>query len=334
MSNRVRAVSAVVLVAAAAAGGFAVYVAEWLVYSLWEETQPNVYDFSAYAEYRDATGLPIGLSYAAVAALLVGGALMLRRRTEWWGAAAALAVVVALALPVVVPAALPRVTYGEDPVFNIGITFPDPARSRHVACFYYAVEGAEQNRASTLRAPELCIQVPYRGKRPRLLNDRPAELDYDVSMALVNELNESGLRPFLSLEDFRSDRVEVIRAEWVNASGGLANRPEPRPLTPPPTPRGDAGTGSLLLRTAAMLDRCADVPGGYPQCTEIDALRRAGVSIGGDLGQVHISITPRDYRITSTSTTGTAFTIEADGRSRLQVCVPAGQGKCRADGTW
>ena len=332
MNDRIRTLASVVLLAAVAAASFFVYFAEYFVHFSIRENEPRVYDFSTLGEYRDAAGLPVGLAYAAVAVLLVGGALMLRRRTAYWSAAAAFAVIISLALPVAVPAALPGLVYGEDPVFRFETSYPDPARGRQIACFVHAVEGTEDKGSS---APELCVQVPYRGKRPRLLTDQPAELDSDVSFGLARDLNESGLRPFDSLEGFESGRVEVIRADWVNPPGEVALRPQPRPLTPPPTPRGDAGTKGALFRVATLLRPCAGRPGGYPPCAEIDALRRAGISTGGGgLGGVELTVTPQGYSVVSVSTTGTTFTITAFGRRLHRFCTPARQGACRADGTW
>jgi hypothetical protein len=97
-----------VLAGIAAAATWLVFVIEWMVYDT-RENGPVYAKSTEYVQYRDAiesTGLAIGFGYAVLAGVVVIAAGRLGRTHAWNPGIPAAAI--AIALPLLVPAALPR----------------------------------------------------------------------------------------------------------------------------------------------------------------------------------------------------------------------------------
>jgi hypothetical protein len=308
------------LACAAGAITWFVFRFEWSLY-VAAENRPTYYGFSDYLEYRQDVGTPIGIAYAVLTATLVVGARLLGGR---WRVALSLAAASSIALPVAVPAVLPRAEYGKDPVFHTPYSYEDPSSGRPVVCFAYGVERIGAPAPAGER--DVCLQLPDRNTAPRLVTGRPLALDPDTPSRLAEALNESGIRPRDPVENLSNlDGIEIVRATW-----GIPQEEVRRG-----EPTDDLQTKRLLERLAKRLDACGATD-GYVPCTDIDALARVGIFVGAGEGEVTIGgVTRSDYTITGQSTSGTAFSIiRQPGRPAERVCAPGGEGGCPSSGSW
>jgi hypothetical protein len=171
---------------AVAAITWVLFALELLFYSL-DENRPGYYPHSDYEEYRRAldgaaTAVAAGIGYALLAGSLVAFAeIVRRRRGPVAGAVAVVAALYATALPLVVPAALPRDEFGKDPVFYVshaGNVEFQPYFPK--VCFAYGVE----------RSPAESV-----GRK--------------ADPTLQDELNESEVRP---LDPVDADTIDIEAA--------------------------------------------------------------------------------------------------------------------------
>jgi hypothetical protein len=252
-------------------------------------------------EYRQAMEGPWGVAaavgYAALAGtLVVGTSLLARRAGAWWALPAGLAAAASIALPALVPAALPRAEYGKDAVWHAsdGGPYEDPATGWTNVCFVHGVEGAEP--AAGPAGPSLCLQ----------LENAPPEAvsAYD----LAEQLNDSGTRPYDQLED-RSGLVPPAR---------------------------DRAARTSVIRLATHMRTCRRALRDYVPCAEPVRLRRAGVELGPAPGQASVvAVSPDEYTVVGRSLDGGAFTLtQRDGAPATRACVPPGDGRCPASGRW
>lgn len=316
-----RGLRVAVLAGGAGAVTWFVFGFESLLYST-RENGPVYYSFSDYVEYRNAPSEPIGVGYAVLtAALVIGAALAGRGRRV----ALALAAAGSIALPVAVPAALPRAEYGKDPVFHTPTSYEDPTSGRPVVCLAYGVQRIGVD-PTTVDEPDLCFQLPDRSTAPRLVTGRPLVLDPDTPRRLAKALNESGIRPRDPLENIDLDGIEIVHATWSGTQ-------VPQPAHSEPT--NDSETKRQLERLARRLNACSAAD-GYAACTDIDALARAGIFVGEGSGQLTISaVTRNGYIVTGQSTSGTAFTISRErGIPAARFCAPSGSHGCSPRGRW
>ena len=162
-------------VLAAGAAAF-LFLVEQLFYAVGEH-EGEYYDFSAYAEYRDAIDGWLGVVAVGGYALLAG-ALALAAGIAWRrvhpaaGVVLAVAACVAVVLPLEVPGRLDRVEYGVDPVFH-------PVR-RGSTCLKYSVEGVYPAPPESRTAPTLCLRGVDRA---------------DDAQKVADQLNEFGFKP-------------------------------------------------------------------------------------------------------------------------------------------
>jgi hypothetical protein len=332
------------LAGVAAGATWVLFALDWVFYSVLEN-QPSYYPHSDYVQYRRAQdGLGVvasGLGYTLLAGSLVGIAEALRRRqglARWWAAAAALVAGGAIALPLVVPASLPRAEFGKDPVFYLskGPPIVDPATGNSRVCFMYGVQRPGPEPPGGPSDPEVCLDFRPSG-----------ELDtYDVQ----NALNESSVRPHdpVPADAIDTEGLELERAQWTGAL-----EPPPRPLATPPEEleevgearkralerdlrRRDRATKHRVARVAGLLRRCEARTKDYRRCSDPADLRRAGVPLGPGPGQVRVTARGRHgFAIQSFSARGGQFGLSEFPSARvLRTCEIRGSGACPADGFW
>lgn len=328
----------------AAAITWFVFVVDWALYGL-SENGPNYYRFSAYVEYRDAAAVPIGVGYAVVTGLLVAGAVLAHRRGGLHSdLALAFAAVVSIGLPVAVPAALPRLEYGKDPVFHVTDVREDAATGRPEVCVSYGVQEIGADPSTDAADPNLCVQLPNTSTAPRLVTGGPSPDLGTKPYRLAEALYESGVRPYDLLDNLELDGFEIVYAAWTNPPpGSRQQKPPPGPQPQEPrvaepahfVPTGDAGTKKNLLRLAGILDACSAVD-DYEQCADIDEIARAGIALGPEAGQLDISaVTDEAYEITGLSTSGNRFVISrVRDKPAARSCWPSGRRGCPASGRW
>jgi hypothetical protein len=194
---------AAVLAGVAAAATWVLFSFDWLDYSL-DETRPSYYPHSDYVEYRSAldggAGLAIGLGYALLTGSLVALSEATRRRKgPGWASVPVLLALGAVALPLLVPAALPRAEYGKDPVFHVsdaGQVEYQPFFPK--VCFFYGVERSPEPVGGP-EDPELCLEF------------RPTP----AGRALVRESLPTGDQPTILR---RPERVERVRGPSSGSS--------------------------------------------------------------------------------------------------------------------
>jgi hypothetical protein len=179
----------------AGAATFFVFVIEWILYAVGEH-EGEYYDFSSYAEYREAldswTGFVAALGYGLLAAgLALAAGVMWRRVHRAAGVALAVAACAAVVLPWELPNRLERVAWGQDPVLH-------PVRGQ-ADCFAYSVES--NHPAPTGPFPTLCVRFRSRGGA--------------TNRAVAEELNDSGIEPHEVPDSIDLDGVELDGGEWT-----------------------------------------------------------------------------------------------------------------------
>jgi hypothetical protein len=336
-----RATAASVAAGAAAAATWLVFAFDWLVYSV-SEGGPSYYPFSDYVEYRraqDDGGVAIGLGYALLAGLLVAATAALPRRVgRWWGLAAVLAAAGAIALPVAVPAALPRFEYGKDPVFRLSREpYEDSVTGQLEVCFLYGIERPGLMPPTEKAEPELCLELERNATARRLIRN-PAPIDPDKPSVYdpVEQLNESGTRPYDQVDDLGTDGLEVVQAEWPNAPSSLAQPPISRPPAAIVSPAGDAETRTNLLRLEGHMEACRAVEFDYVVCATPERLRAIGMPPGAGPGLPNVAAASvNGYMIEAQSTRGVWYRLTRQrpgGRERT--CSQPGTGRCPVGGRW
>jgi hypothetical protein len=332
-----RANASAAVAGSAAAVTWLVFGLDWLAYSL-DETGPSPSPLSPYAEYRRTvvgdSAIAVGSAYSLVAGgLVVLAAWLYGRATSATWTAAALIAAASISLPATVPAALPRTPPRaepvRDPVYYVSQPAYEDLNSGQVGlCVAYGLEpGAEAGPASE-SDPELCFVFAPTA--------RARDLAKGDATALVDELNESSVRPHDRADDLDIEGLEVLRSGWRDAPGSAAN--PPFIAEPPGEERrlSDRLTKSHALRLARHMTACGAAFESYLPCTEPAKLRAVGVPIGAAASQVEISgVSSDDFVVTGHSRLGHHFTVgRSDGRELPRTCDPPGRGGCPAGGRW
>lgn len=209
-------------------------VATWLVF-LWDgiasalsENGPEFYRWSTYVKYREFVydewprAAAVGAGYMALAATLaIVAPLAFRRGKEPLGVLLGGLACLAVALPAMLPALLPRAEWGKDPVFSIS-----PGRISEGGggyppgvCLLYGVQKAgEPDVQSTVpgKVPaELCLALHPTPEAHRLTRG-PVDFDEPSIYDLANAVNEAGVEPYDELDPFEVEGVQVQEARWTN----------------------------------------------------------------------------------------------------------------------
>ncbi|HEX2233720.1 MAG TPA: hypothetical protein VHG69_10190 [Thermoleophilaceae bacterium] len=345
------------LAGAAAAATWVLFAYEWLSYSL-SENQPSYYPHSDYIEYRRAVdggpGLAIGLGYSLLAGTLVAmGYAAFRWKGPGLAMISALLALGAVALPLLVPAVLPRAEYGKDPVFYLsrGPPIEDPATGTARLCVMYGVERPGPDPPGRRSDPELCLDFRLTRVSRRLVRDpSPVSVDRLSVYDIQDELNESDVRPQDPVDPDLIDieGVELERARWTGALD-----PPTRPLAVPPESveelgeprkraleralrRRDRETKARILRVERYLRSCRARTGDYRQCVDGAGLSRLGVPIGRGPRQVRVAARgARSYAISSFSPRSGSFSLGAGPAvPDMRVCDIRGSGGCPPSGRW
>ena len=203
--------STVAAIAAAAAGLAAVvlYGFELLAYAL-DESGPEYYEWSTYAEYHylpPVAAVALLLTYALLPVTLMAAAFAVGARRRAVGFALGAAGVVAVFLPLLVPSWLSDEARGEDAALY-GTSRPAERRGTGVAaCLPYGVDGGPDSQT---REATLCL---YLAETPRArdLLDRD---EGGIEMSRVaDELNDAGIEPRDAVDHV--DGLNLKRAEWT-----------------------------------------------------------------------------------------------------------------------
>ena len=202
--------STVAAIAAASAGVAAVvlYGFELLAFAL-NESGPEYYDWSTYAEYHElpaVAAIALLLVYALLPVTLVAAAFAVGARRRAAGFALGAAGVVVAFLPLMVPSWLPDEARGDDPALY-STSAPAERRGPDIAaCLPYGIDATSEARQATL-----CLYLAD-SPRSRMLLDSDAG---GIAMhGLANDLNDAGIEPRDAVDDDDLDGLEVRRAEW------------------------------------------------------------------------------------------------------------------------
>ena len=97
----------------------------------------------------------------------------------------------------------------------------------------------------------------------------------------------------------------------------------------------DAEAKQHASNLSSMIEACHVDQGDFRDCDEGPDLNRTGMPIGPGRGEVSVTEADRDtYLITSTSKTGSEFTVRRDATGRVRACDPPGEGGCRTGSVW
>jgi hypothetical protein len=324
---------AAAIAGSAAAATWLVFSFDWFAYHL-DETRPLYYPFSPYAEYRRSlqgdSAFSIGIGYSLLAGCLVAAAACLYERAHpaTWTIAALIAAG-SVTLPAVVPAALPRTEYAKDPVYYVSQpAYEDINSGRVGVCVAYGVDRGAPAGLMSDDDKELCFEFEPTPQARRLVKG-------DASV-LIDELNESRVRPYDRVEDLDAEGLEIVRSAWRDVPRSLAGPPVAS--EPPAETRiiGDSETKSNTLRVASHLRACRPAYDAYQPCAEPAKLRAVSVPIGAGPSQVEVSgLTTDDFVVTGHSALSHHFMVStSDGRRQPRFCHPRGRGGCPASGRW
>jgi hypothetical protein len=206
------------------------YFGDLMSYAAGDEPS-GLYEFSAYARYRDAQSTPwslgIGFGYALLAAGLAFCTLVALDRLGRMAAGAGVACCcVAVALPGVIPTLLPQEFRHRDVAFyaSPNAVFQTADDPRPTLCFTYGVEPLAGVRRPPSRDPELCLRLRRNVASCSLIGD----FRYDVQLALEAALHDSGIRPYEVPTALEVGQLVVEHATWARPPGAPPRSSTPR----------------------------------------------------------------------------------------------------------
>jgi hypothetical protein len=327
------------LAGTAAALAWTLFAFDWFLYSI-SENGPTYYAFSDYLQYRRAlsgfVGIAIGVGYAALAgSLACAAAVVLRRVGPLLALVLGLAALGSVALPVAVPAALPRAEYGKVPVFHISRgAYVEAESGQPAVCFFYGIEHPDAGPPTGRSQPELCLFFrPNAAARGLVEPPSPESSGAPSVFDVADYLNEAEVRPYDRVNHVDVDGLELTRSEWPNG-------PTPPSATKPEPPLigrlvDDARTRSNVVRMARYMAGCRRREGSYLPCIDPYRLHAARVRLGEGLGNVAVlGVSGNGFSLVGNSSEDHTFRLVRLGRTELRTCTPRGLGGCSGAGRW